>query len=307
MRAGIYLLTVNGEDEAEPHAHTHHGHAHHEHRNLSDMFELIDGLTLPDAVKSDVKEVYSLLAGAEGEVHGREAGEVHFHEVGALDAVADIGVCLLMRELGPERVVVSPVRVGYGSVKCAHGVLPVPAPATAVLLRGLPVYAGDIEGEMCTPTGAALLKHFATETGRMPEMRLESYGHRHGQPEVCCCELPARLPGRERAAGRRCKRAALQPGRRDCRGPGLCAAELLLERGALDVYTQAIGMKKGRAGVMLTCLCAAGQAGGICTADTPPYPEPGPARVLAGANNAAPQRGDAGDRLRPRAYKARGR
>ena len=249
-------VTVNGEDEAEPHAHTHHGHAHHEHRNLSDMFELIDGLTLPDAVKSDVKEVYSLLAGAEGEVHGREAGEVHFHEVGALDAVADIaGVCLLMRELGPERVVVSPVRVGYGSVKCAHGVLPVPAPATAVLLRGLPVYAGDIEGEMCTPTGAALLKHFATETGRMPEMRLEATGIGMGSRKYAAVNCLRAFLGESGPQGGAV--SELRCNLDDVTAEDLAfAQELLLERGALDVYTQAIGIKKGRAGVMLTCLCA---------------------------------------------------
>ena len=178
--AGLHIkVTVHGEDEAEPHEHhhAHHDHHHHEHRSLGDICRMIDGFELPEKVREDAKAVYALIAQAEGRVHGREVGEVHFHEVGALDAVADVtGVCLLMYELGAERVVASPVRVGYGTVRCAHGELPVPAPATALLLEGVPVYAGDIEGEMCTPTGAALVKYFADEYGTMPEMIVERSG-----------------------------------------------------------------------------------------------------------------------------------
>ena len=101
-----------------------------------------------------------------------------------MDAVADItAVCLLMHRLSPEQVIVSPIRVGSGTVRCAHGVLPVPAPATARLLTGMPVYAGDIPGEMCTPTGAALLKHFASDFGNMPLMRVEAVGYGMGARE----------------------------------------------------------------------------------------------------------------------------
>lgn len=221
------------------------------------MLELIDALELPETVREDVRAVYGLIARAEGEVHGCEPGEVHFHEVGSLDAVADIaGASLLLRELGPERVVVSPVRLGYGTVRCAHGQLPVPAPATAALIRGVPAYAGDIEGEMCTPTGAALIRHFATEFGHMPEMTLEAVG----------CGLGSR----EYPGAANCLRAFLGEGRAPERAVSelrcnlddvtaeelAYAQELLLSRGALDVYTQALGMKKSRAGVMLTCLCA---------------------------------------------------
>lgn len=246
-------VTVHGQDEAEPDAH----HARHSHRSLADMLELIDALELPEAVREDVRAVYGLIARAEGEVHGCEPGEVHFHEVGSLDAVADIaGASLLLRELGPERVVVSPVRLGYGTVRCAHGQLPVPAPATAALIRGVPAYAGDIEGEMCTPTGAALIRHFATEFGHMPEMTLEAVGCGLGSreyPGAANC-LRAFL-GESRAPERAV--SELRCNLDDVTAEDLAfTQELLFERGALDVYTQAIGMKKGRAGVMLSCLCA---------------------------------------------------
>lgn len=257
--AGLHIkVTVHGEDEAEPHEHhhEHHDHHHHEHRSLGDICRMIDGFELPEKVREDAKAVYALIAQAEGRVHGREVGEVHFHEVGALDAVADVtGACLLMYELGAERVVASPVRVGYGTVRCAHGELPVPAPATALLLEGVPVYAGDIEGEMCTPTGAALVKYFADEYGTMPEMIVERSGFGMGTRDyervnglrAIVGEAKARLP---RVTELRCNLD-------DITAEDLAfAQELLLEHGALDVYTQTLGMKKGRVGVMLSCLCA---------------------------------------------------
>ena len=188
-------IYVNGEEEHEPvhheHIHTHehehyhdhdhhhdHGHHHHVHRSMKDIEEIIGGLTIDDAVKEDVLNVYRIIAEAEGAVHGKPAGEVHFHEVGTMDAVADVtAVCMLMREISPEEVIASPVATGYGSVRCAHGVLPVPAPATALILRGVPAYAGDIQGELCTPTGAALVKYFAQKYSQMPVMSTEAIGY----------------------------------------------------------------------------------------------------------------------------------
>lgn len=257
--AGRHIkVTVHGEDEAEHHEHHHEHHEHHhhhEHRSLEDIRELIDGFALPEKVREDAKAVYELIAGAESRVHGREVGEVHFHEVGALDAVADVtGVCLLMYELDVEHVVISPVRVGYGSVRCAHGELPVPAPATALLLEGVPVYAGDIEGEMCTPTGAALIRYFADEFGSMPEMIIERSGFGMGTRDY------ERVNGLRAIVGEGKQKlphvTELRCNLDDITAEDLAyAQELLLERGALDVYTQPLGMKKGRMGVMLTCLC----------------------------------------------------
>ena len=249
---GLHIkVSVHGEDEAEMCGHHHQ----HEHRSLAEVCALIDSLALPEKVRDDARAVYTLIAQAEARVHGREPGEVHFHELGTLDAVADVtGVCLLMYELGVERVVASPLRLGYGTVKCAHGELPVPAPATALLLEGVPAYGGDIEGELCTPTGAALVKYFADEFGALPEMTIErsgfgmgtrDYGRANGLRAILGEEVE-RLP---RVSELRCNLD-------DITAEDLAfAQELLLERGALDVYTQPLGMKKGRTGVMLSCLC----------------------------------------------------
>lgn len=185
-------VRVNGETEGEGHHHHHeheheHGHDHehtheHHHSGMHDIEHIVNGhLDVPDGVKSDILSVYSLIAQAESHAHGVPVTEIHFHEVGTMDAVADVtAVCLLMNRLAPEQVVVSPVHVGCGQVRCAHGILPVPAPATAHILTGVPIYGGKIAGELCTPTGAALLKHFATRFGDMPVMTLERVGYGMG-------------------------------------------------------------------------------------------------------------------------------
>ena len=163
------------EHDHSDHHHEHtHGHSHsHVHRNLEDIRQIVNKLDLPEAVRGDVLKVYSLIAEAESHAHGRPVTEVHFHEVGSMDAVADItAFCLLLSLIGPEKVVVSPINLGFGEVRCAHGILPVPAPATAWILRDVPVYAGNIRGEMCTPTGAAILKCFADEFGSLPQMQI---------------------------------------------------------------------------------------------------------------------------------------
>ena len=133
--------------------------------------------SLPEDVRRNARAVYDRIARAEVKAHGCPVGDVHFHEVGALDAVADVtGVCYAMHLMGAERIVVSPIHVGSGTVRCAHGVMPVPAPATANLLEGIPLYGGEVKGELCTPTGAALLAHFADEFGNMPVMKVSGTG-----------------------------------------------------------------------------------------------------------------------------------
>ena len=125
--------------------------------------------------------VYKIIADAESKAHGVPVTEVHFHEVGAMDAIADVSaVCMLMDRIGAEHVTASPVNVGGGTVKSAHGILPVPAPATAFILEGIPYYSGDIKSELCTPTGAALLRYFVDGYGDMPSMAIESEGHGMG-------------------------------------------------------------------------------------------------------------------------------
>lgn len=199
-------IFVNGEEEhvhddhedghhhEHEHCHEHeHEHAHHHnhvHRSLADIEAMVSGLNIADEVKQDVMNVYTLIAEAEGSVHGKPAGEVHFHEVGTMDAVADVtAVCMLMREIAPEEVIASPIATGYGAVRCAHGVLPVPAPATALLLRGVPAYAGDIRGELCTPTGAALIKYYVQKFSQMPVMSTEAIGYGLGTKDFARANL----------------------------------------------------------------------------------------------------------------------
>lgn len=187
QKCGIFgtkvQILVHGEEEGPSHSsdcHHEHHHGHH-HASLQDITSLIDGLPLPPSVKSDATAVYGLIAEAEAKVHGTTPSEIHFHEVGTLDAVADVVACsMLVNQLQPELICASPVRVGFGQVHCAHGVLPVPAPAAALLLRGIPTYGGDLEGEFCTPTGAALLRHFAGRFGPQPLMASESIGYGMG-------------------------------------------------------------------------------------------------------------------------------
>lgn len=147
------------------HDHDHTGHDH-SHNTLADIERIIYSLNVSDSVKEDIIGVYEIIAEAESIAHDAPAAEVHFHEVGSMDAVADAAaVCYLMDKIRPDAVLVSGIHVGTGHVWCAHGLMPVPAPATENILAGLPTYGGEIEGELCTPTGAALLKYFGTEFG----------------------------------------------------------------------------------------------------------------------------------------------
>ncbi|WP_408070576.1 LarC family nickel insertion protein [Butyrivibrio sp. JL13D10] len=181
----------NHDHDHEHHNHDHHHH--HHHRGMKEIEHIVEALNLDEAVKADILNVYRLIADAESKVHGRDVAEIHFHEVGTLDAIADIAAaCLLMHELAPEKVVVSPIHVGSGQVRCAHGILPVPAPATALLLRGIPFYSGDVRGELCTPTGAALIRYFATEYGAQPVMSVSKIGYGMGKkdfPQANCVRV----------------------------------------------------------------------------------------------------------------------
>lgn len=173
---------------ADAHDHEHgHGHTHaqgHSHAAMSDIRTLIEGLKVSEHVKQRALEAYGLIAQAEALAHGQPVENIHFHEVGTADAVADVvGVVRLMELINPERVVVSPINVGGGLVQCAHGLLPVPAPATAYILRGVPIYGSGIRGELCTPTGAALLKVLADDFGPMPLMRVSAIGYGMGTRE----------------------------------------------------------------------------------------------------------------------------
>lgn len=278
--AGTYMkVTVHGEEEHEPaegHDHEHnedadhghdstgehsheHGHDHdheHHHATPGHIADLINGLKLPEKVKGQARAVYRAIAEAEARAHGCPVGDVHFHEVGALDAVADVtGVCYALYLLKPERIVVSPIHVGSGTVRCAHGVMPVPAPATAALLTGVPIYGGAIQGELCTPTGAALLAHFADSFGEMPLMAVKDTGIGIGTKTFEQANCVRAFLGEEKEETEDmilelvCNIDDMTP-------EALAfACTRLMELGALDVYTVAGTMKKGRPGHVLTVLC----------------------------------------------------
>ena len=278
--AGTHMkVTVHGEEEHEPaegHDHEHnedadhehdstgehsheHGHDHdHEHHHATPrhIADLINGLKLPEKVKGQARAVYRAIAEAEARAHGCPVGDVHFHEVGALDAVADVtGVCYALYLLKPERIVVSPIHVGSGTVRCAHGVMPVPAPATAALLTGVPIYGGAIQGELCTPTGAALLAHFADSFGEMPLMAVKDTGIGIGTKTFEQANCVRAFLGEEKEETEDmilelvCNIDDMTP-------EALAfACTRLMELGALDVYTVAGTMKKGRPGHVLTVLC----------------------------------------------------
>lgn len=241
--------------EDHPHDHDHEHHHHHHHTSVADIEGIIDGLDVSDRVKADAKAVYALIAEAESRVHGHPVSEIHFHEVGTLDAVADVvGVCLLMEKIGAEKVVASPVHVGAGHVHCMHGILPVPAPATALLLNGIPTFGGQVQGELCTPTGAALLKHFVSRFGDRPIMATEAIGYGMGKKDFERANCLRAFLGESKGALEQITR--LECNLDDMTGEDISfAMEQLFKAGARDVYTQAIGMKKSRPGVLLSVIC----------------------------------------------------
>lgn len=150
----------------------------HSHHDLAMIASHLDRLNVSDKIKNQAKEIYRIIADAEALVHNRPAEQIHFHEVGEKDAIFDIvAVCLAMELLGAERILSTPIHVGYGKVRTDHGKLPIPAPATAEILKGIPIYSKDIRGELCTPTGAALLKYFVQDFCRMPLATWEKIGY----------------------------------------------------------------------------------------------------------------------------------
>ena len=251
-------------DHVHEHGHDHpheheHGHGHHHHATMTWVEHTIQETSLPPEVKEQALQVYHAIAQAESAAHGCPVDQVHFHEVGALDAVADVtAVCLLLHILAPEKIIASPVHLGSGQVRCAHGILPVPAPATAYILQGVPAYTGSIRGELCTPTGAALLKTFAQSFGPMPVMVTEKVGIGVGSKDFEAANILRVFWGTdaEQEQTKKDQIVELRCNLDDMTGEAIgYVCELLLEAGALDVYTAPIQMKKSRPAVLLCCLC----------------------------------------------------
>ncbi|MBW6469202.1 MAG: nickel pincer cofactor biosynthesis protein LarC [Coriobacteriia bacterium] len=253
LRAGIrgLALTVTAADEPG-------------HRTWSDVRTLIEGAELAEPVRQTALATFTLLAEAEAEVHGVSADDVHFHEVGAIDSIADVvGVAAALHALQISTLVCGPVSVGSGTVETSHGTLPVPAPATALLLRGVPVAAGPLPGEATTPTGAALVRALADSFGSMPEMTLSAVGHGAGQRDPAGVPNVARIllgaaPAADAAAGLATEPITELATTVDHLSPehlAFCIEELLAS-GARDAWHTPALMKKGRSGAAVTVLCA---------------------------------------------------
>ena len=244
----------------DEHSHSHeHEHLHsHEHSSFADIKKRIAALKVSDKVKADVEAVYALIAEAESYVHNTSIDHI-------------TAVCMLIDELAPDTIIASSVNVGSGHVHCAHGILPVPVPAAARILQNIPIYAGGVQGELCTPTGAALLAHFAASFEPLPQMRISAIGYGMGSKDFAqanclrtfwgtACKEPTPQntnPAENTEEAENTERIIeLSCNIDDMTGEALAfAAEILFENGALDVFTTPIGMKKSRPAVMLSCLC----------------------------------------------------
>ena len=246
-----------GHHDHDGHDHTDHNeHRHHAHTSPADIVSVLDTLDVSDNVRKNAKGVYDIIAEAESLAHNTAADLIHFHEVGQMDAIADvISACILFDMIAADKVIASPVCTGFGKVRCAHGILPVPAPATANILKDIPAYSGDIEGELCTPTGAALIRHFAHSFGRMPVMKVRLVGYGTGTKDLEAANCVRAMLGDDdpddgRIAELSCNVDDMTP-----EMIGL-ATDIFLEAGAKDVYTTPIGMKRSRPGVMITMMCS---------------------------------------------------
>ena len=255
-------VTIDGIEESEHHtgsSHDQHHTDHHHHvhgRGLQGITDIINSLSISDTCKQNAINVYQLVAQAEAKVHKSTVTQIHFHELGMLDAIADIvAVCVLLEALKFDEIIISPIHVGTGTVHCAHGELPVPAPATMELLAGIPMYADyQIKGELCTPTGAALAKYFGTAFSHMPVMTPTKVSYGFGtkqfeRPNCIRAFVDMINDLEDTIIEMSCNLDDMTP-----EEIGYAIEQLLLSP-ALDVFTTPIMMKKQRPGTMLTVLC----------------------------------------------------
>lgn len=229
------------------------------HRHLRHVLEIIERGKLPDTVKAASAETFRRIADSEAQVHGTTVEKVHFHEVGAIDSIIDVvGAHFALHELGFERICASPLHVGAGTVECAHGTMPVPAPATALLLKGIPCYGGEVPFELVTPTGAALLGQVVSRFGPMPAMTIEHIGYGSGMRD-----LPDRanvlrvLHGEATEHSPHDDEVTVIDSNIDDMSPELLPALVsdLLAAGARDAFVTPVVAKKGRPGHLVTILC----------------------------------------------------
>ncbi|MHB9027515.1 MAG: nickel pincer cofactor biosynthesis protein LarC [Candidatus Latescibacterota bacterium] len=253
-------------DEHHEHSHEKHSHKHehrrhpqeqHEHRRLSRILELIGGSDLSDRIKSRASAIFTRLAEAEARVHGTTPEEVHFHEVGAVDAIVDVvGSCIGLEYFGVDTVVSTPIRLGTGTVKCAHGLMPVPVPAVMELTRGIPTVRTMIQGELTTPTGAAILTTLASSWGRLEEFTVETFGYGAGTKVLPELANVLRISIGRTGCAYEIDHSILLETNIDNMNPEVFGylSERLFEAEAKDVYMTPIYMKKGRPGTLLSLM-----------------------------------------------------
>lgn len=241
-------------------------------RHLGDILDIIEGSDLPEDVKERAGAIFTRLAEAEARVHGVSVEEIHFHEVGGLDAIVDIvGSVVGLKLMGIEEVYSSPLHLGRGFVKCAHGLLPVPSPATMELVKGVPTYGRDIEAELTTPTGAAIIATLAKRFGRAPLMEVKAIGYGAGHRDLAIPNLLRISMGEAAGAGGQGYEedvVTLMEANIDDMNPELYehVVERLFDRGALDVFLTPIQMKKSRPAVKLSAIVRAADLSGVLDA-----------------------------------------
>jgi uncharacterized protein (TIGR00299 family) protein len=247
---------------AEPHAHGHHhhDHEHSHHRALSEIKQIISSSSLSEHVKQRAQTIFQRIGQAESKIHNIPIESVHFHEVGAIDSIVDIvGACVAFEALKIDRIISSPLHVGSGTFQCAHGTYPVPGPATAELLKGVPIYSKDVEGELVTPTGAAIISTLAESYGPMPAMKIEKIGYGAGTRDYPKFPntLRAVIGELEDDADRTPTTVTVIEANIDDLNPQVFGylMEKALAAGALDIFYTPVQMKKNRPGVLLTLLC----------------------------------------------------
>ena len=253
-------VTIYGDTEHSMHGDELHGHhEHHEHHSYLSVLEHINSLQIDTEAKNKAIDVYKCIGEAEAYVHGSTLDNIHFHEVGSLDAMCDVvGCSLLFHMLSVDEIIASPIHVGNGTVKCAHGILPVPAPATAKILEGVPFYTGNIYTELCTPTGAAILKTFATRFDCMPVMKVSKIGIGLGTKELEAANCVRIFYEEENTNSTPLSDSIIELSCNidDMTGEDLgFLMEILFKNGALDVTFSNIQMKKNRPGVQVNCFC----------------------------------------------------
>ncbi len=241
------------------------GHAegeHHHHSTMQTISADIAELDLSDNVKAQAIAVYNKLAEAESKVHNTTVDKIHFHEVGDMDAVVDIVFAIMLfEEIGAQQIVVSPIAVGTGYTKCQHGILPVPAPATAELLLGKPTHSGGVKGELCTPTGASLVAYKADSFGDMPTMAVGKIGYGMGTKDFEKANCVRAYLGSSMACNNDSNSVTeINFNVDDMTGEDMAyATEVLLQNGAREVFSTAVMGKKSRMGQLITVICSNGQ------------------------------------------------